>query len=262
MKKHRYFLPLAVGVLTIAITGGIIFAQNNNSQDGIDSQTGASPGGPSLQFSPFNQGDSGQIDLSHGFQNQSRLSRVAEILKIKEGVLQSAFAQASEEKQDDSMAYRLEHLVENEKLTQEQANEILAWFQSRPDAAAKLRFFLIWGRDGVEHRLNHMVERGRITQEEANAVLAWHGEMPQAYQDLQSKRFHRSPDSKSWSQFQPSEGFQGRSMNRLGFQGQQSGTEGYAGRSLRWGGMRGGMWGGMQSHMTEGAHGLDPADAQ
>ena len=31
MKKRRYFLPLAVGILTVAVTGGVIFAQNSHS---------------------------------------------------------------------------------------------------------------------------------------------------------------------------------------------------------------------------------------
>ena len=66
MKKHRYFLPLAVGVLTVAITGGVIFAQNNNSQESITSQIGTSPEGFSGQIITFDEAKSGRIDLSHG----------------------------------------------------------------------------------------------------------------------------------------------------------------------------------------------------
>ena len=259
MNKRRYVLLLAVGILTVAITGGVIFAQNNNSQQNVNSQIGNSPEGLTRQISSFDQGKPGQIDLSHGdAPKQSMASRVAVILGLEEEVVQNAFAQAGREKQDDSMAYRLGHLVENEKLTQTEADEILDWFFTRPDAAAKLHRVLLRSGEGVERKLNHMVERGIISQEEADEILAWHGEMPQALKDLQAEKFHRGADSKSWGQFQPSERFQGRDMDRTGFEGRRFDREGFSGRSFR----RGGMWGGMQSHMTEGAHGLDPAGAQ
>ena len=256
MKKHRYFMPLAVGVLTVAVTGGVIFAQNSNSQESINSQIGTSPEGLTRQISPFNQGESGRIDLSHGdAPKQSIASRVAEILNLVEGDVQDAFDQAITEKQDDSLAYRLEHMVENEKLTEAEADEILNWFLGRPDAAAKLHRVLLRGSETVEHRLNHLVERGVISQGEADEGLLWYDAMPEALKDLLAQRFHRSPDSKSWGHFRPSERFQGRDMNRLGFEGQRFGREGFAGREFRWGSMRSGL----RDHMTEGAHGLDPA---
>ncbi len=260
MNKRRYFLPLAVGVLTVAITGGVIFAQTNNSQQNVNSQIGNSPEGNSRQISSFDQGKSGQIDLSHGdAPKPSMASRVAVILGLGEEVVQNAFAQASQEKQDDSMAYRLEHLVENEKLTQAEADAILTWFQSRPDAATKLHRVLLRSGEGVERKLSHLVERGIISQEESDAILAWHGNMPQALKDLLAERIQRSPDSKSWGNFRPSERFQGRSMNRLGFQDQRFGMEGFSSRSFRQGGTRGGM---MDGRMMEGFRGLDPAGAQ
>ncbi|MCH7621696.1 MAG: hypothetical protein IH870_07340 [Chloroflexi bacterium] len=252
MKKHRYFMPLAVGVLTVAVTGGVIFAQNSNSQESINSQIGTSPEGLTRQISPFNQGESGRIDLSHGdAPKQSIASRVAEILNLVEGDVQDAFDQAITEKQDDSLAYRLEHMVENEKLTEAEADEILNWFLGRPDAAAKLHRVLLRGSEAVEYRLNKMVERGVISQEEADAVLIWHGEMPQALKDLLAQRTHRSPDSKSQGQFRPSERFQGRDMDRTSFEGQRFDREGFAGRNFRRGGRR--------DFVPEVAGGLDQA---
>ena len=66
MNKRRYVLLLAVGILTVAITGGVIFAQNNNSQENVNTQIGNSPEGLTRQISSFDQGKPGQIDLSHG----------------------------------------------------------------------------------------------------------------------------------------------------------------------------------------------------
>ncbi len=238
MKKRRYFLPLAAGVLALVVTGGAIFAQTSRSEDGINSNSGTSTGGLAGQIRSFNQRESGRIDLSHGnAPNQSMMSRVAEILNIEESVLQNAFDQAIRGKQDDSMGNRVEHLVIDEKLTQVQADEILAWFDSRPDAAAKLNYLLLRGGEAAEHRLYHMVQRDLISQEEADAIRVWLDIMPQTYQDLSEHRFHRSSYSKSWG------------MNRMGFLGQRFGREGLAGRDFR----RGGMWG----HMKEGAHGLE-----
>ena len=144
--------------------------------------------------------------------------------------MQDAFEQAAREKQDDSLAYRLEHLVENEKLTQAEADQILDWFLSRSDAAAKLRRALRRGEEAVENRLNRLVERGVISQDEADEVLRWYNAMPQALKDLHAQRFHRSPDSKSRGQVRPSLRFQGQDMDRPAFQDQRSGRDGFARR--------------------------------
>ena len=252
MNKRRYFLPLAVGVLTVAVTGGVIFAQNSNSQESSTSQNGTSPEGLSRQITSFNQGESGRIDLSHGdAPKQSIASRVAEILNLEEEVVQDAFEQALREKQDDSMAYRLEHMVENERLTQEEADEILNWFLRRPDSAGKMHRLLLRESEAVKNRLSRMVERGVISQEEADAVLAWHGEMPQALKDLLAERIHRSPASKSQGQVRPSQRFQGQDRDRPAFEGRRFDREGSAGRDFRRGRIR--------NRIPEEASGLEPA---
>ena len=172
--------------------------------------------------------------------------------------MQDAFDQAHREKQDDSLANRLEHLVIDEKLTQAEADEILTWLLSRPEAAAKLNRQLLRGGDGMEHRLFHMMKRDVISQVEADEIQVWHDAMPQALKDLPEQRFHRSPASKAWGHARPSEGFQGWGTNRSWVEGRQFGREGFAGRGFRWGGMRDYR----RDHMKEGAHGLDPAGTQ
>ena len=274
MKKRRYLLPLAVGVLTVAVTGGVIFAQTSRSQESLNSQIGTSPEGLSRQISSFDQGESGRIDLSHGdFPNQSIVSRVADILDIKEEVLQGAFDQALWDKQNDSLAYRLEHLIENEKLTKAEAAEILDWFRDRPPVAAKLQRVLLRGEDAVEYRLNHMVERGVISQQEADDVLTWYEGMPQALKDLLAQRMHRSPDSQARDKVRPSQRFQGRDMNRAAFEGQRldregqrfdregqrPDREGFASRDFRRPGVRPDLRSTMPEVVMEDAPGLDQA---
>jgi len=215
MDKRRYFLPLAVGVLSLVITGGVIFAQNSRPQENINSQIGTSPEGLSRQISSLGQRESGRIDLSHGdIPNESMASRVAVILGLEEKVVQDAFNLARREKQDDSMAYRLEHLVANEKLTQSEADEIQNWFLRRPDATARLHLVLLRGREAVEYRLNHMVERGVISRDEDEEVLIWYDAMPEALKDLLAQRIHRSPDSQARGQDRTAQRFQGRDMGR------------------------------------------------
>ncbi len=253
MKKRRYFLLLAVGILAVAVTGGVIFAQNSNSQDSI-STVGTYPEGISGQIITFDEAESGRIDLSHGdVPKQSIASRVAEILEILEEDVQNAFDQAIRGTQDDTLAYRLEHMVENEKLTQAEADQIENWFLRRPDAATKLHRVLLRGSEAVEYRLNHMVERGVISQEDANAVLEWHSQMPDALKELLEQRRHRSPDSRSQGQVRPSQRFQGQDMDRpegrrFDREGQRFDREGSAGRDFR------------RGPRAERARGLEPAE--
>ncbi|MDD5702374.1 MAG: hypothetical protein PHU23_10045 [Dehalococcoidales bacterium] len=61
------------------------------------------------------------------------LARVAEILGIEQADLEAAVKQAAQEMQDERIQDRLDKLVEQGKLTQEQADEYLDWWQSRPD---------------------------------------------------------------------------------------------------------------------------------
>ena len=153
MKKRRYFLPLAVGVLTFAITGGVILAQNNNSLEDLTKHLAPSEEGFSSRIGYIDEVDSARVNLSHGdAPNPGIVSRLAVILEMEEEVLKDAFSQAVREKQDDTLAYRLEHLVANEKLDQVDADAILDWFFVRPDAATKLHRALLRGVEAVEWR--------------------------------------------------------------------------------------------------------------
>ena len=253
MKKHRYSLPLAVGILTVAVTGGVIFAQTSNSQESISSQIGTSPEGFTGKIITFDETESGRIDLSHGdAPKQSIPSRVAEILEMPVEDVQNAFDRAIWEKQNDSLAYRLEHLVENDKLTKAEAEEIENWFLRRPDAAAKMHRLLFRGSEALENRLSRMVERGIISQPEADAVLIWYDAMPEPLKDLLAQRMHRSPDSKSQGQVRPSQRFQGQDMDRsegrrFDREGRRFNREGSADQDFR------------RGPGAEGNRGLEPA---
>lgn len=131
-------------------------------------------------------------------------SRVAEILELDEQTVTDAFKQAMQQRFDEALQARLDKLVEAERITQEQADEIKAWYDDRPDGVPGFGFgkrgFHRGGADngalvaeilGVDEetvtdalkqvrderfqaRLDQAVENGRITQEKADAIAERH----------------------------------------------------------------------------------------
>ncbi len=101
MKKRWLFVTLLAGALAIGITGGTVLAQ----ESGI---TGESP------FKSF-------------------AARLATILGVDEASVQDAMKQASKEIQDEVMQKKLDNMVAKGLITQEQADQMAEWYQSRPD---------------------------------------------------------------------------------------------------------------------------------
>ena len=166
MKKLRIIIPLSIAALAVAIISfSIAFAQGN---EGGDSNAG------------------------------KLATKVAEILGLDTVVVDRAIKQAREELRDEAVQNKLNALVENGKLTQEQADEYLNWIQSKPEGIPAIgkqsfgkmghhkgwkghgRFFgppnyfkgeSSFTMEDVQKKLNVMVEDGDITQEEAEAKL-------------------------------------------------------------------------------------------
>jgi len=63
------------------------------------------------------------------------LGRVAEILGIDEEELTAAFEQAQQEMSEETFIRALDKAVEEERITREQANEIIEWWLEKPDDA-------------------------------------------------------------------------------------------------------------------------------
>ena len=166
MKRLRIIGPMAVAVVAIAIIGfSVALAQENESDNS----------------------------------NTSRLAtRVAEILGLDAAVVDNAIKQAREELRDEVAKKKLDSLVENGKLTQEEADEHLDWIQSKPEGIPAIgkQFFGKMGRhkgwkghgrffgppnyfkgefsftmEDVQKKLNAMVEDGEITEAEATEKL-------------------------------------------------------------------------------------------
>lgn len=154
MSKKRWFIvPVAAGLLALALTGGAIFAQGN--------------------------------DAEHGGQGrQGIITRVSEILDLDESTVKDAFSQAHQEQQEAGLQNKLDQLVVNEKLTQEEADSIWQWYQDKPDTNLPLRGFMHRGADRVQQFLDKLVEAERLTQTEADEVMEWYQDKPEALTEL------------------------------------------------------------------------------
>ena len=91
----------------------------------------------------------------------------------------------------------LDRLVKAERLTEDEASEIMQWYRARPDAAIYLKGVLLRGEEALQHRLDRMLEAEVITQEEADAVMSWYESRPDSLptrgygRGWPGHRFHR-----------------------------------------------------------------------
>jgi len=91
-------------------------------------------------------GDDSQPNAANQTANQTLLDRVCEIYQENTGVaidqqaLEDAFAQAQSEKLQEALDSRLENLVEQGNITQDEADQYKEWWQSRPDVPLGLGF--------------------------------------------------------------------------------------------------------------------------
>ncbi len=65
--------------------------------------------------------------------SKTLMGRVATILGIDQAKLQSAFDQANRDMQNEALDNRLKALVSQGKMTQQQADDYMKWWQSRPN---------------------------------------------------------------------------------------------------------------------------------
>ena len=116
MRKRKWFIPVVVAsVLLIGgIVGGVVVAGSDNSSNTEDQSQTAD-------------------------RYQAILDRACAIYEEETGItidseqLKDALDQARSEIQDEALESRLQDLVDEGKITQEEADQYLEWWQSRPD---------------------------------------------------------------------------------------------------------------------------------
>jgi hypothetical protein len=112
--KKTIVIAISVAVLLVGSIAGVVLAQSNDTSNKSDSQG---------------------VDM---------LAKVCTIYQQKTGVtidetaLKASFAQAESEIQLAREQSRLQDLVKQGKITQDQADQYLKWWQSRPELPADL----------------------------------------------------------------------------------------------------------------------------
>ena len=138
MRKRKWFVSaIVLSVLLIGGTvGGLVAAAEDSAGN--------------------TEAESEMID-----RYQALLDRACAIYEEQTGValdseqMKDALKQARAEMQDEALRSRIQKLVEEGKLTQEEADHFLAWWQSRPDIKLPLP-----GLGGRVHRGGMMWDRG------------------------------------------------------------------------------------------------------
>jgi hypothetical protein len=100
-KRKKFIIPLVAAMALAGILAGSVFAQEGD-------EVGPPPGGTLIE-------------------------RLAEKLGIEQSELETAFAEVRSEMRDEAQSSRLEALVEQGKLTQEEADQFRGWWQARPE---------------------------------------------------------------------------------------------------------------------------------
>ena len=137
MKKRWIFALLLGGVLALGIAGSAVLAHGRAGGENSHSDRVARGG----VLAHLKSGD-GELRLG------SLASRVADILELEEQQVQDAFHQAIREMREEKVQQKLDWAVENGKLSQEQADEYLEWFRSRPESFAPGVFSHKFGKPG------------------------------------------------------------------------------------------------------------------
>ncbi len=127
MRRRWLFGGLLAGVLAIGITGGTVLALGGGEK------------------------------AAH----ESFVSRVAAILSLDEAQVQEAFSQATDEIRDEAQQTRLDSLVEIGRLTREQADEYMEWYQARPEVLPRQGRFGPFGGHGRMMRRGHGSHGGK-----------------------------------------------------------------------------------------------------
>jgi hypothetical protein len=132
VKNKILFISLAVA---LALTMGLIGCAPSEEEPDIPIGGIAGEVIAAADDSSSNTEDQSQVANRH----QALLDRACAIYEEETGVtvdseqLKDALHQAQTEMQDEALENRLQNLVDEGKITQEEADQYLEWWQSRPD---------------------------------------------------------------------------------------------------------------------------------
>ena len=145
MWKNKKFIIVTalIAVLLIGGTTGTVLAWDNDE-------------GP-YRYSHGHY-DPGQ----HGARMAMMFTRLSEILDVDQQVLEDAFKQVRNEMHEEFVNERLQTLVDNGTIAQNQADEFTTWLKARPDIPMVR-----------PQALQTLVDDGTITQKQADEYTEW-----------------------------------------------------------------------------------------
>jgi competence protein ComGC len=117
------------------------------------------------------------------------MARVAEILGLDQQKLVDAVKQAQGELPKETPDARLQELIANGTLTQQQADEIKAWMESRPADIPNV----------PPAELKKLLDEGKITQEQLDALKFWvkaRPDMPKIQPQLLKERVQKIQENR------------------------------------------------------------------
>ena len=179
-RKWWLLTVAAAAVFAGGLAGGAALAANDPAH-----------GGESV----LRQG-SGPEPASHGQENiDAVMARVAEIIGVEPEELEDAFRTARDEQAEVRFNDRIDELMADKTLSEEQGDEAKAWFARRPAKTGPVAIILAITADAerVERMLARMVEADVVTQPEADALAEWHTDRP-AFLPEPSRRDRRGHD--------------------------------------------------------------------
>ena len=116
MKRKWLMIPLVTGILAAGLTGASVLAHNEDGE----------------QVSP----------------KDAVVAKVAESLGLDQQILKDALQEAIQEVRSDRIQHRLVDAVEAGRLTQEQADAYLEWYEARPEGLDQAHRLFKFGRGG------------------------------------------------------------------------------------------------------------------
>ncbi len=129
-KRVKVFVSVLVAVVLLTAAGAAAVMAQEEPTLAPEVTT---KGRPAIGLEPR-----AELGKSFGFvganMTNGLLSRVAGILGITQEELGNAFKQAKQEIKEEALIRRLDKAVEKGRITQEEADEIKAWYEQKPEA--------------------------------------------------------------------------------------------------------------------------------
>ena len=177
IRKRWFVAAAAVALLAVGLTFGSALAAGVGGGKGPGHGYGYGYGG----YDAERRGGDGDANAKSAI-----LARVAEIVGVTPEALEAAFRTAHNEAQTAGFTERVNGLVADGSLTQEQADAATEWFAARPEAAGPVAYYIARRADSgrVAGKLERMVAAGYLTQEQSDAIVAWQAQRPEGLPEL------------------------------------------------------------------------------